>query len=79
MNKTEFNYVIERHYGTVSANNDSDYSKELCRIRWKGGSPKLDFRMWKHFSDEEKRQPLKGISLNSEELGTLKELLNNAF
>ena len=76
MNRTEFNYVIERHYGTVSVNND--YSKELCRIKWKGGNPKYDFRMWKNFSDEEKRLPLKGISLNSEELGTLKGLLNNA-
>lgn len=77
MNRTEFNYVIERHYGTVSVNND--YSKELCWIKWKDGEPKLDFRMWKNFSDEEKRLPLKGISLNSEELGTLKELLNNVF
>ena len=79
MNRTEFNYVIERHYGTVSANNDSDYSKELCRIRWKGGSPKLDFRLWRDFSDEGKRAPMKGISIDLEEAKILKELLNNAF
>lgn len=77
MNRTEFNYVIERHYGTVSVNND--YSKELCWIKWKDGEPKLDFRMWKNFSDEGKRLPLKGISLDMSEVETLKELLNNAF
>lgn len=77
MERRQFDYTIEKHYGTISTN--SSYSKELCRIKWKGGNPKYDFRMWKNFSDEEKRLPLKGISLNSEELGTLKELLNNAF
>mgnify|MGYP001622956572 CR=1 FL=1 len=77
MNRTEFNYVIERHYGTVSVNND--YSKELCRIRWKNGSPKLDFRLWRDFSDEGKRTPMKGISISLEEAETLKGLLNNAF
>lgn len=76
MERRQFDYTIEKHYGTISTN--SSYSKELCRIRWKGGSPKLDFRMWKHFSDEEKRQPLKGISLDADEVETLKELLNNA-
>lgn len=74
--RKQFDYTIEKHLGTISAN--SDYSKELCRIRWKGGSPKLDFRMWKHFSDEEKRLPLKGVSLDTDEAETLKELLNNA-
>lgn len=76
MERQQFDYTIEEHYGTISAN--SDYSKELCRIRWKNGSPKLDFRMWKHFSDEEKRLPLKGVSLDTDEVETLKELLNNA-
>lgn len=77
MNKTEFNYVIERHYGTVSVNND--YSKELCRIKWRNGGPKLDFRLWRDFSDEGKRTPMKGISISLEEAEILKELLNNAF
>lgn len=76
MERQQFDYTIEEHYGTISTN--SSYSKELCRISWKGGSPKLDFRMWKHFSDEEKRLPLKGVSLDTDEVETLKELLNNA-
>lgn len=76
MERQQFDYTIERHYGTVSVNND--YSKELCRIKWKGGNPKYDFRMWKNFSDEGKRLPLKGISLDMSEVETLKELLNNA-
>ncbi len=77
MERRQFDYTIEKHYGTISTN--SSYSKELCRISWRGGSPKLDFRLWRDFTDEGKRAPMKGISIDLEEAKILKELLNNAF
>lgn len=77
MERKQFEFEIIEHYGTISTNNS--YSKELCRISWKGGSPKLDFRLWRDFSDEGKRTPMKGISISLEEAETLKGLLNNAF
>ena len=77
MERRQFDYTIEKHYGTISTN--SSYSKELCRISWRGGSPKLDFRLWRDFTDEGKRTPMMGISVDLEEAKILKELLNNAF
>lgn len=77
MEREQFDYTIEEHYGTISTN--SNYTKELCRINWRNGGPKLDFRLWRDFSDEGKRTPMKGISISLEEAEILKELLNNAF
>lgn len=77
MERKQFNYTIEEHYGTISTN--SSYSKELCRISWKGGSPKLDFRLWRDFTDEGKRTPMKGISVSMDEGRALEKLLDNAL
>lgn len=77
MERKKIDYVIEKHIGTLSKS--GDYSKEVCLVRWKGGSPKLDLRLWKDFKDEKNRKPLKGVSINSEEVGTLKKMLNNIF
>lgn len=77
MERKQFDYTIEKHLGTI--NTSGEYSKEVSLVCWKDQkTPRLDIRLWRNFGDESKRQPLKGISISTEEIGTLKELLNNA-
>lgn len=78
MERRKFAYTIEKHLGTISTS--GDYSKEVSLVCWKDQrTPRLDIRLRRNFGDESQRQPLKGVSINTEEIGTLKELLNNAF
>ena len=77
MERKQFDYTIKKHLGTISTS--GDYSKEVSFVCWKDQrTPKLDIRIWKDFSNEQARKPLKGISLDGTEAETLKELLNNA-
>ena len=77
MERKQFDYTIVKHLGTIATS--GDYSKEVLLICWKDQrTPRLDIRLWRKFGDGQERQPLKGISINTEEIGTLKELLNNA-
>ena len=77
MERKQFDYTIAKHLGTIGTS--GDYSKEVSLICWKDQrTPRLDIRLWRNFGNEQERQPLKGISINMEEIGRLKELLNNA-
>lgn len=77
MERKDFSYEIQKYIGTIETN--GVYSKEVTLICWRDQkTPKLDIRMWKDFSSEHERKPLKGISLDGTEAETLKELLNNA-
>lgn len=69
--KKEFKYEIVDELGVVSEGSKG-WRKELNRIRWNDGEPKYDIRDWS--PDHEKMG--KGVTLTEQELGKLKELLD---
>lgn len=64
-------YDIVEQVGTISENN-TGWTKELNLISWNDRAPKFDLRDWS--PGHEKMG--KGITLSTEELKSLKELLN---
>ncbi len=64
-------YDIVEEVGTISENN-TGWTKELNLISWNDRAPKFDLRDWS--PGHEKMG--KGITLSTEELRALKELLN---
>ena len=64
-------YDIVEEVGTISENN-TGWTKELNLISWNDRAPKFDLRDWS--PGHEKMG--KGITLSTEELKALKELLN---
>jgi len=64
-------YDIVEQVGTISENN-TGWTKELNLISWNDRAPKFDLRDWS--PGHEKMG--KGITLSTEELKALKELLN---
>lgn len=66
----DFKYEIVEHIGILSTS-PKGWNKELNRVSWNGGTPKLDLRDW---SPEHEKMG-KGITLNDEEAGKLFELL----
>lgn len=72
MPKTEIKYEIVKSLG-ILATNKSGWNREINVVRWNDGKPKIDIRDWG--PDHEKVG--KGISLNSEEVAILKELLED--
>ena len=72
MPKTEIKYEIVKHIG-ILATNKSGWQREANIVKWNEGKAKLDIRDWG--PDHEKVG--KGISLNSEEVAILKELLED--
>ena len=66
----EFKFEIVKNFGTISNNNG--WVKEVNRISWNNREPIYDIRSWK----EEHDQMGKGITLTSEEIKTLRDLLN---
>lgn len=68
----DFKYEIIEEIGILSEN-AKGWRKELNKISWNGGAPKYDVRDWA--PNHEKMG--KGVTLTTEELNTLKTLLNN--
>ncbi len=66
----DFTFTIEKEFGILSTNK-SGWQTKLTSVSWGGRPAKYDLRSWS--PDGEKMS--KGISLNSEELKALKELL----
>ncbi|MGY0372268.1 YdbC family protein [Clostridium sp. JNZ J1-5] len=67
----EIKYEIKKTIGIVSES-AKGWSKELNIISWNGRDPKYDIRDWS--AEHEKMG--KGITLSSEELKKLRDILN---
>ena len=72
MPKTEIKFEIVKTIG-VLATNKSGWNREANIGKWNDGKPKLDIRDW----GPEHEKVGKGISLSSEEVAVLKELLED--
>lgn len=68
----DLKFEIKETIGTLSESNKG-WKKELNLISWNEMAPKFDLREWA--PDHEKMG--KGITLTSNELKALKEILNN--
>lgn len=70
MPKTEIKSEIVKSIGTL-ASNKTGWNREVNIVRWNEGKAKLDIRDW----GPNHERVGKGISLSSEEVAVLKELL----
>lgn len=68
----DFKYEIVEKLGVLSESSKG-WTKELNRISWNGGEPKLDIRDWA----PEHEKMGKGVTLTEEEAKTLLNLLQN--
>lgn len=69
---SDLKFEIIEEIGQLSESNKG-WKKELNLIRWNDNKPKYDIREWA--PNHEKMS--KGITLSTEELKELKDLLNN--
>lgn len=67
----DIKYDIEKELGVISESKKG-WNKELNLISWNGREAKYDIRDW----SEDHSKMGKGITLDLDELKTLKELLN---
>lgn len=67
----EIKYEIKETLGVISESSKG-WSKELNLVSWNDKEPKYDLREW----DPTHEKMGKGVTLTSEELKKLKELLN---
>lgn len=67
----DFKYDIVEHIGVLSEN-AKGWTKEINLISWNGAAPKYDIRDWS--LGHEKMG--KGVTLTSEEVKKLKEILS---
>ena len=67
----DIKYEIIKIIGVLSENNKG-WKKELNLISWNDRAPKYDIREWA----PEREKMGKGVTLSNEEIGKLKELLN---
>ncbi|WP_186575837.1 YdbC family protein [Aquibacillus kalidii] len=68
----ELKYEIVKNIGVIGES-PKGWKKEVNLVSWNGREPKYDIRDWA--PDHEKMG--KGITLSSEEMATLKSLLDN--
>lgn len=68
----DIKFEIEKQLGSI-AESAKGWKKELNLISWNGKDAKYDLRDW----DSEHKKMGKGITLTTEELKALKELLNS--
>ena len=68
----DFKYEIIEELGVLSES-AKGWTKDLNRISWNGGAPKLDVRDWA----PEHEKMGKGVTLTDEEAKALLELLQN--
>ncbi len=67
----DFSFEITQHFGVLSQSKGG-WTLELNQVSWGGREPKYDIRSWS--PDHQKMG--KGITLNQDELNTLKQILN---
>ena len=67
----DFSFEITQHFGVLSRSKGG-WTLELNQVSWGGREPKYDIRSWS--PDHQKMG--KGITLNQDELNTLKQILN---
>lgn len=67
----DFSFEITQHFGVLSQSKGG-WTLELNQVSWGGREPKYDIRSWS--PDHQKMS--KGITLNQDELNTLKQILN---
>ena len=67
----DFKYDIVEHIGVLSEN-AKGWTKALNLISWNGAAPKYDIRDWA----PEHEKMGKGVTLTSEEVQKLKEILS---
>lgn len=65
-------FEITKHIGVISESSRG-WTKELNLVSWNNRDPKYDIREW----DPDHEKMGKGVTLNEEEITTLKELLND--
>ena len=72
-NNGEITFEIMEHIGVLDVidNREEKWTKEVNIVAWNGGKPKIDIRDWS--PDHSKMG--KGITLSSDEIEKLKELL----
>lgn len=63
-------YDIKKKLGVISKSRNG-WTKEINLVAWNGGEPRYELRSW---SPDHTRMG-KGIALNKEELGSLREIL----
>jgi len=68
----EFKFSIVRHVG-VLAEGKKGWKKEVNLVSWNDRPPKLDLREW----DENHEKMTRGITLNAEESGILRDLITD--
>ena len=67
---SEISYEIKETIGVLSTS-AKGWQKELNLISWNGAAPKYDIREWA----PEHEKMGKGVTLNAEEMNTLKTLI----
>lgn len=72
--KEEVNYEVIRHFGKLT-DEEGKYNKELNLVSWNGNEPKFDLRPWKIDEETGERKMTKGITLTSEEVEALYNIL----
>ena len=71
---SEPSYEVKESYGSLTQE-VGKYNKELNLISWNGNEPKFDLRPWIVDEDTGERKMSKGITLTSEELEALYNIL----
>lgn len=66
----EIKFTIIEHLGILSEGSNG-WTKEINVVSWNNRKPKVDIREW----DETHEKMGKGITLNNEEFGKLKEII----
>lgn len=69
----EFSYEITEELGIIG--DPSEWHKEVNKISWNEGEPKLDIRVWSPNSEKMS----KGISLDEDEAKQLYEILKGHY
>lgn len=72
MVEKEFKFEIKRTIGVLSSSQRNGWNREVNLVSWNDARPKLDIRDWA--PDHSKMG--KGISLTSEEVSILREILS---
>ena len=70
--KEELKFTVHEKYGVLDS--DSKTPKELRLVSWGNGDKKYDLRSWKQ-NEDGSETPCRGITLDSEELYSLYEIL----
>lgn len=68
-----FTFEITEHIGNLGMSPTTGMTKELNKVSWNNRPDKYDIRDW----DEDHEKMSKGVTLTSDELKALKELLNS--